>query len=174
MAIDQVIGEFSLCPAVSHTCCRLVPPSNDETPAGSQPNDRYGSNTLNWRGALGPEFTGPVLRGGPAALTARATAATAAAASTGAPATQARCQRRRARPRRWASWVSTCEEPGSLLAISVNSARTWHSIIVRHPSGDVVSDRRGCPAASAGSELRPERAAHRAQGPGGLAFHRSR
>src|SRR6478672_13183521 len=147
----------------------LIPPWSSDSPAGSQPNEMYGTSGLNWRGAAGPAVTGPGPgRTGP---TPTARAATAATASTEVPATQARRQRRRARPRRRASWTSTREGTGSAAAISANSARTWDSIMTGGLLVDLVLRRRGRLATSTGGRRRPERPAHRLQRLGRLALH---
>src|SRR5215475_11274166 len=136
----------------------LIPPETSDTPAGSQPNEAYGTSGLNWRGAAGPAATGP--GPGRAGPTPTARAATAAAASTEPPATQARRQRRRARPRRRASGTSTRGGTGSPPAISANSARTSDSITAGASWNDLVLGHRGGLGTGTGGGRRPERPAH--------------
>src|SRR5690242_3042398 len=141
----------------------VIPPWSSDCPAGSHPNEMYGTSGLNWRGAgPGPGRTGP---------TPTARAATAATASTEVPAAQARRQRRRARPRRRASWTSTREPAGSPSAISANSARTWDSIMAGGLLVDLVLRRRGGLTTRTAGRRRPERPAHRLQRLGRLALH---
>src|SRR5215475_5936470 len=158
----------------------LIPPEPSDSPAGSQPNEAYGTSGLNWRGAAGPAAAG---RGpGWAGPTPTARAATAAAASNEPPATQARRQRRRARPRRWARWASIREPAGSPAAICANSARSWDSLMARPPGVDPVLRCRGGlvtgtadgPASRTGAGPWPQRPAHRLKRPGRLALDRPR
>src|ERR1700735_4439936 len=88
----HVAFESMLRPAVRYVTSGRTPPASSELPAGSQPNDRYGTSGLNWRGAAGPGAGPEPSRNAPR-LTASTTAATAA--STEVPATQAPRQRRR-------------------------------------------------------------------------------